>query len=179
MMILEEKGSGWSRRVGGLLLVVAFVGSGCTDLTSQDDRFTEDPDDVQFAPSLGIDLDDFEDHPAGLLYRLDAFGEGPEASPGAEIEVAMTGWLPSGEVFAEWDSVDPLSFVLGQPQFEVVAGVHEGVNGMVTGEIRTLVVPPYLGYGGAPPPDSGVPTHSWLVYRVELVTVDGQGGGPD
>ena len=176
----EDRNARSVRRLGWTALaMVAWIGAGCTDLTSQDDRFIEDPEDVEFAPSLGIDLDDFEELPAGLLFRMDAFGEGPTASPGSEIEIRMTGWLPTGEIFVEWDAVDPLTFVLGQPDAEVVAGVHEGVNGMDVGEIRTLIIPPYLGYGGAPPPESGIPNHSWLVYEIELLTVDGQGGGPD
>ena len=43
------------------------------------------------------------------------------------------------------DKSDPATVYLGRRH--IVPGAEDGLTGMCVGEVRTLVVPPHLGYG--------------------------------
>ena len=120
-------------------------------------------EEVEFAPSLGIDLAAMTRTPSGLYYEDIALGSGDPAAAGNEVEVAYTGWLTDGTSF---DS-GAFSFVLGAGQ--VVRGFDEGVTGMRVGGVRRIIIPPELGYGsqgrGAVPPDA------IMIFRIELLSI--------
>lgn len=125
------------------------------------------------APELGIDLDEMTETSSGLLLRDVVVGEGPEATPGAEVRVHYTGWLTNGREFDSSRSRNqPFSFPLGAGR--VIPGWDEGVVGMRVGGQRQLVIPPELGYGrrGAGP----IPPGATLVFDVELLEVTGPRG---
>lgn len=120
-------------------------------------------EEVEFAPSLGINLASMTRTSSGLYYEDIAMGSGDPAAAGNEVDVAYTGWLTDGTTF---DS-GAFSFVLGAGQ--VVRGFDEGVTGMRVGGVRRIIIPPALGYGsqGSGP----VPPDSIMIFRIELRSI--------
>ena len=109
--------------------------------------------------------------PTGLKYTVKKAGKanGKLAEAGKMAVVHYTGTLTDGTKFdSSRDRNQPFEFMLGEGR--VITGWDEGVNGMVVGERRILVVPADLGYGaqGAPPV---IPQNSELIFDVELLDV--------
>jgi FKBP-type peptidyl-prolyl cis-trans isomerase FkpA len=127
-----------------------------------------DPKQNQYAASLGVNLDTMRLQPTGLYTGDAKVGTGAEATPGAQVKVHYTGWLPGGQKFdSSRDRNEPFEFVLGAG--EVIQGWDQGVAGMRVGGRRTLVIPPHMGYGarGTGP----IPANAVLVFDVELLDV--------
>ena len=81
-----------------------------------------------------------------LTFEIIAAGTGEEAKPGQRATLHYIGKLEDGSVFdSSRDRGEPFSFTLGAGQ--VIQGWEQGVLGMQIGEIRTLNIPPELGYG--------------------------------
>ena len=94
-------------------------------------------------------------------------GDSPKSTD--VVEVHYTGTLLDGKKFdSSRDRGQPTKFPLNR----VIKGWTEGVGLMKPGEQRILVIPPQLAYGAAPPPGSGIPANSWLVFDVELLSVN-------
>ncbi|GAA0746601.1 FKBP-type peptidyl-prolyl cis-trans isomerase [Ideonella azotifigens] len=103
-------------------------------------------------------------------------GEGAEAVEGNSVTVHYTGWLfdaaaadNRGRKFdSSKDRNEPFEFDLGAGM--VIRGWDEGVQGMLVGGKRVLVIPPHLGYGkrGA---GGVIPPNATLVFEVELLGV--------
>ncbi len=132
-------------------------------------------EEVNWANALGIRLSDFEEQDSGLWIRVDQPGAGDAAGEGDALLVDYEGWLPNGQMFDSSTFSGPLSFRLGVDL--LIPGFEEGVTGMRVDEVRTMLIPPHLGYG---PRSAGqIPPNSWLAFRVELVgrTVMGGNGG--
>ena len=111
------------------------------------------------------------------LVKIDTVvGQGREAEPGFNVTVHYTGWLydaskpdNKGEKFdSSVDRKEPFVFFLGGGQ--VIQGWDEGFAGMKVGGMRTLVIPPHMGYGeyGA---GGVIPPNATLVFDVELLGV--------
>lgn len=127
-----------------------------------------DPKQNQYAPELGVNLDAMRLERTGLYVRDVTAGTGAEATPGTQVRVHYTGWLPNGEKFdSSRDRNEPFEFVLGGG--EVISGWDQGVVGMKVGGRRTLVLPPHLGYGAAG--IGPIPGNAVLVFDVELLDV--------
>lgn len=104
--------------------------------------------------------------PTELVITDIIIGEGPEATPGAQVEVHYVGVdFESGEQFdASWDRGESINF----PLQGLIAGWQEGIPGMKVGGRRQLVIPPSLAYG-----DSGGHRLSGrtLVFIIDLLGV--------
>ena len=108
----------------------------------------------------------FENGPEGLRYAIIKQGEGEPAQKGNVAKVHYTGWLTNGYKFdSSRDRGQVFGFTLGAGR--VIRGWELGVQGMLPGEKRILVVPPGLGYGarGAGP----IPGGSTLIFAVEYM----------
>ena len=108
----------------------------------------------------------FENGPEGLRYAVIKQGEGEPAQKGNVAKVHYTGWLTNGYKFdSSRDRGQVFGFTLGAGR--VIRGWELGVQGMLPGEKRILVVPPGLGYGarGAGP----IPGGSTLIFAVEYL----------
>jgi len=126
------------------------------------------PNEITYAPELGVDLDAMTLTDSGLYLQDVQVGEGAEATAGFVVRVHYTGLFPDGTSFDSSVGRDPFSFSLGGGQ--VIAGWDEGVAGMKEGGRRLLVLPYQLAYGEA---GAGgvIPPHATLVFEVELLEV--------
>ena len=103
-------------------------------------------------------------------------GEGAEAQAGQTVTVHYTGWLydesapdNKGEKFdSSLDRNEPFGFPLGGGR--VIKGWDIGVQGMKEGGLRTLVIPPEMGYGSSGAGDV-IPPNATLVFDVKLLNV--------
>lgn len=98
-------------------------------------------------------------------------GTGTEATSGGTVAVAFSGWLYSttgadnkGTLF---DS-GTFSFAVGTG---VIQGFSMGVQGMRVGGVRRVIIPPNLGYGNSPPPNSVIRANETLLFEIELLAV--------
>jgi len=85
--------------------------------------------------------------PQDLVITDLVVGDGPEATPGATVDVHYVGVeFDTGEEFdASWNRGASINFPLGN----LIAGWQQGIPGMKTGGRRQLVCPPTLAYGPA------------------------------
>ena len=119
--------------------------------------------------------------PAALKTTDTVVGTGPEATPGARVQVNYTGWLYNatasdfkGTKFDASTAGKPFTFVVGAvgTNESAIAGFSQGVQGMKVGGKRTILIPSGLGYGTQGVPGV-IPANSGLVFEVELVKVCG------
>jgi len=85
--------------------------------------------------------------PTELVVEDITVGDGPEATPGATVNVHYLGVeYETGEEFdASWNRGQSINF----PLRSLIAGWQQGIPGMKVGGRRRLVVPPELAYGPA------------------------------
>jgi len=85
--------------------------------------------------------------PTELVITDLVVGDGPEATPGATVDVHYVGVeFETGEEFdASWNRGSSINFPLGS----LIAGWQQGIPGMKVGGRRQLVCPPHLAYGPA------------------------------
>ena len=105
---------------------------------------------------------------SGLRMIIHKEGDGELAKAGQTVYVHYTGLLETGKKFdSSHDKGQPFSFTLGQGR--VIKGWEEALSLMKTGEKRTLIIPPELGYGErvAGP----IPANSILIFEIELVKI--------
>ena len=108
--------------------------------------------------------------PAELVLEDLVVGDGPEATPGHQVEVHYVGvsWSTRKQFDASWDRGSTFDFGLGAGQ--VIAGWDQGVAGMKVGGRRKITIPPHLGYGkrGA---GGVIGPNETLVFVVDLLGV--------
>ncbi len=123
--------------------------------------FGPNPRDVEFATSLGIDLDNMTETESGLFYRDDTVGTGEPAVLRDTVMMNCRGYLVDGEVFY----VDRLTATIGTTR--LIAGFTEGLLGLRAGVTRTIVIPADLAYGSEG--REGVPPDAVLVFTLEVL----------
>lgn len=129
---------------------------------------TGQPDQLDYAPELDVELDSMERTRSGLYVEVLQEGSGATAAPGDTVQVHYTGWLANGSTFdSSRERGEPATFPLSQGG--LIAGWLQGVSGMQEGGRRLLVLPPELGYGeqGSGP----IPPNAVLVFDIELLEV--------
>ena len=128
-----------------------------------DNLFGPEPSDVEFAASLGIDLDLMTETASGLFYRDDIVGTGEPAALLDTVTLTYTGWLVDGEEF------DSGGFDATLGETALIAGFTEGIVGMQVGGTRTIVIPADLGYGSAG--QGSIPGNSVLVFEIMVTAL--------
>lgn len=145
------------------VLVLAFALAGCGD----DSTGPKDPADLNFAPSLGVNLAEMTKTASGVYYKDLVVGQGTEVSTGDRLTVHYTGWLHDGTKFdSSVDRNEPYTFTLDN---NVIPGWQDGVPGMRVGGKRKLVIPPNLAYGSQG--QGVIPPNATLVFDVEMLAI--------
>ena len=105
--------------------------------------------------------------PLGVQVIRTRAGEG--ARDGDAIFFHYTGKFPDGAKFdSSYDRGQPADLILGQGT--VIAGLEDGLRGMLVGERRTLTIPPNLAYGEAGRAPK-IPSNATLVFDVEMMGI--------
>jgi FKBP-type peptidyl-prolyl cis-trans isomerase len=101
-------------------------------------------------------------------------GTGATAVNGDSVTVHYIGTLTNGQKFdSSYDRGQPIGpFRVGAGQ--VIPGFEQGIVGMRIGGKRRITIPPSLGYANNPPPGSGIPANSTLIFDVDLVAIAGK-----
>lgn len=100
-------------------------------------------------------------------------GNGTAAKTGDKVQVHYTGWLLDGTQFDSSRTRNtPFEFELGAGR--VIEGWDRGVEGMLIGEKRELIIPPELGYG-AKGAGKSIPPNAILKFEVELLGIASKG----
>jgi len=149
------------RRTGrtlGLAVAATLALAACGD-----DGFGPEPRDVEFAASLGIDLDNMTETASGLFIRDDSVGTGEPVALLDTVTVTYTGWLVNGEEF------DSGGFPATLGVTGLIPGFTEGIVGMRVGGTRTIVIPADLAYGSAG--QGSIPSNAVLVFEIMLTSL--------
>lgn len=127
-----------------------------------------EPEELQYAPSLEVNIPAMRKLPSGLLIQDVAEGVGDTLATGMMASVRYVGALPDGTEFDSNLLGSLYRFRVGAGR--VIPGWDEGLIGMRRGGKRRLVVPHPLGYGdlGSGP----IPPYATLVFVVELVNLE-------
>lgn len=155
-----------------ILLPLALTLAACGgDESGPAEVVLQNPADIIYASSLGVDLSAMELQPSGLYIRDLQVGEGDPTVAGDVMVVHYSGWVNDGTLFdsSRNPGRDPFPVMVGAGQ--VIAGWEEGLPGMRVGGVRQLVIPPQLAYG-AQSPSPLIPAGSVLIFEVELVEVN-------
>jgi FKBP-type peptidyl-prolyl cis-trans isomerase len=105
---------------------------------------------------------------SGLQYKVlkEGSGDAPKASD--TVEVNYRGTLLDGSEFdSSYKGGEPAKFAVGR----VIPGWTEALQLMKPGGKYQLWIPPGLAYDAQPPPRSGIPPGSLLLFEVELLKV--------
>ena len=155
---MKYTASRWTR-AAALVLTAAVFGA-CSD----DPIGPREATDVEFDAALGVDLDLMERLPTGTYILTLQDGEGLNVVS-RHVTVSYTLWLSSG---TQVDQSSSFTFELDEG--EVIDGFNDGVKGMQLNETRLIVIPSAEGYGGTA--RTGIPAHSVLVFRVQLIAAE-------
>lgn len=152
----------------GLLVLLPLLFAGCSESPTTPALPFEE---VRWAASLGVNPADFTELATGVWIRDDQVGEGPAVGPNSRIVTHYRGFLSTGLRFDS--SLDnggraPLDVRLGTRA--LIRGFELGAVGMRPGGVRTVLIPPFLGYGSSPPAGSSIPRNAWLVFEIHLVS---------
>jgi peptidylprolyl isomerase len=124
-------------------------------------------EETSFASALGVNLSQSTRTAAGVYYRDISVGTGPVVANGQTLRVRYTGWLSSGLMFeTNTTQPQPFPFVLGVDN--VIAGWHDGLQGVRVGGKRQLIIPASMAYGsqGSGP----IPGNAVIVFNIEVET---------
>jgi len=127
------------------------------------------PEDVTFAPSLGIDLTQMTRLESGVYIQTVTPGTGTQE---VRVQDWMAAhykfWIPDGTLIQS--STDPGMEPFNGYAYDSIEGWTLGVIGMKVGEVRKIVIPSALGYGENPP-GAEIPKNSVLIYEVTLASI--------
>ena len=105
---------------------------------------------------------------SGLEYIILRKGTGPSAKEGQEVLIYETTTYLNGTVlYSNENTGAPVKVLIGGHQ--ATDGVDEGLRGMQVGEVRKLILPPYLSKRTTYP--DNVSPDSTIVVKVELYKI--------
>ena len=105
---------------------------------------------------------------SGLQYQEIKAGSGESPRMGDSVQVHYRGTVLNGTEFdSSYKRGAPATFEVGH----VIPGWNEALQLMKPGAKWRLFIPPQLAYDLRPPPGSGIPPGSMLLFDVELLSV--------
>ncbi len=116
--------------------------------------------DVVFDVTI-VDILDF------VLVEEVKIGSGEEVIDGDRVRIQYAVALQNGNIVDSSVDDSYLEFTIGTEY--IIPGLHEGVNGMRVGGIRSLTVPPVLAYGEFGDLTGVIPPFAVLLFRVDLI----------
>jgi peptidylprolyl isomerase len=107
---------------------------------------------------------------SGIRYIIQKQGTGGKPARGAVVRVHYTVKLLSGKVFGySLQRGNPIEFQAGAGK--VIQGWDEIVLDMRVGEKRLVIIPPELAYGNRDVGNGLIPANSFLIFEMELISV--------
>jgi FKBP-type peptidyl-prolyl cis-trans isomerase len=104
----------------------------------------------------------------GLRYMILKKGKGKEVVPGMEATISYKVKLLDGTLCYSSDSLGTKTFLVEQDNVE--SGLHEGIQKLREGDIALFILPSHIAHGFLGD-DSKIPSHSSVVYEIELLSV--------
>ncbi len=116
----------------------------------------------------------FEKTSNGIYWKTTKPGKGNKAGKGKTASVEYKGYLVNGNLFDASRGFhpqghEPLEFKTGAGQ--MIIGFDQMVQDMKIGEVRSMVLPPELGYGQRGVPQAGIEGGAYICFDVQLVSV--------
>ena len=147
------------------IILAALLLLACDSPSEPDDRWAV-PEEIDFAPSLGIDLSLMNRTDSGLYWLDIETGnvDGPAVSLDDEVVFHYTIWLPDGTSVETSRGGTPFQ----EKVLVLIHGVAEGITGMRPGGIRRLVIRPELAW---PNGYRSIPPITTIVFEIELVAI--------
>lgn len=106
--------------------------------------------------------------PSGLKYLILKNGSKPPAKEGDEVLIYETTTYLNGKVlYSNENTGNPVKVLIGGHQ--ATDGVDEGLRGMLTGEVRKLILPPLLSKRKTYP--ANISPDSTIVVKIELFRI--------
>jgi FKBP-type peptidyl-prolyl cis-trans isomerase len=103
---------------------------------------------------------------SGVIINDITVGKGAEVKVGDRVSMHYILSLSDGTTIQNSkDFGQPFTFTYGAG--EVIPGMEQGLSGMKVGGVRTIVIPPNLGYGANQV--GPIPANSTLIFTIELV----------
>ena len=149
------------RRALALVIALGSVAAAACDGTT-----FQVIEDIEFAPSLGIDLDSMTRLESGVYIQDDSIGAGNTIFPNSDVRMGYVGYINDGSSFG---ASDPDGFAFGMGTNSVIPGFEIGIIGMNEGGTRKIIIPPELGYGDED--QTGIPAGSILISDVTALEV--------
>lgn len=110
--------------------------------------------------------------PLGVMYYIQEEGAGDRAVQGQQARLYYTTTIALGEVIRSIQSPVPAAlYPVGVGS--VIPGFDEMLMSMRVGERRVAIVPPELAYGDRWVGGNLIPPNSFLIYELELVSLEG------
>ena len=105
----------------------------------------------------------------GVYFFISKEGKGALPKKGQTLTMKYKGSLIDGRVFDDSDMHEPLSFESGMGH--LIKGFDSQAAKMRVGEMRTIIIPPELGYGkrGA---GEVIPPNAVLIFELELLSIN-------
>ena len=145
------------RGFAGLLGAVALTSCLSLNVDTPVDQ-PSDPATESFNAALHIDISQMQRTPSGVYYKDGPLGTGTPFTGLGTAVVSYIGYLKNGVVFQQGDNVQ---ITLANE----IIGLREGLQGMLPGGERLLVIPSALGFGSS---SGAVPPNSTLIYDIIL-----------
>ena len=148
-----------------IVIAVALILTACDSPAEPDDRWAI-PEEIEFATSLNIDLEQMNRMESGLYWQDIAVGEiDPSVVLEDVVRFHFTIWLPDGTSVQTTRGGMPYQSAV----LLLIPGVAEGITGMRPGGIRKLVIPPQLAWVNG---NGDIPPITTIIYEIELLWVE-------
>jgi FKBP-type peptidyl-prolyl cis-trans isomerase len=122
-------------------------------------------EEVEFDPSLNIDLSQMTEVEGGVYIQDLVVGTDPVVAPGEFLSLNYSLWLRTGEQLVDNELLPTFQYIVDGR----IAGFEIGINGMGTGGVRKIIIPPALAYGSLG--NGPIPPGAIVIFEVTVNSV--------